>query len=87
MSKPLFIRLGFAVGSFLMLPLIPFIVILAAEGSPVNPQPAGGFGANMKLVYLMIIGGPMIATGAVILVCATIAWSLLRIQRSKKAEP
>ncbi|PQO38244.1 hypothetical protein [Blastopirellula marina] len=85
MSK-LFIQLGFALGSLLLLPLIPLVAILTMEGAQHNPHPAGGFGANMRLVYLVILGGPVVATGTVILICSTIAWALLRYPRSKKAE-
>ncbi|MEW4561305.1 hypothetical protein AB1K70_02195 [Bremerella sp. JC770] len=69
------IWIGYAVGLLLMLPIIPFLGILAWEGVPTNSSSPGGFGADMRMAYLMILGGPFVVIGALIVVVTTIAWA------------
>ena len=67
------LKSGYFVGGFLLLPVVPMVALAILEG-PATGTPAGGFGANMRLVYLMILGGPLIALGLIVLAITTGIW-------------
>lgn len=85
MSWQLFIRIGYVIGAIFLLPAVPMLAVLIFEGAQTNPTPAGGFGANMRLVYLLILGGPLVMIGLVIIAVTTVAWIAHALKR-KRAE-
>jgi len=87
MSISRFIWIGYAFGLLLMLPIVPFLGILAWEGVPTNPSSPGGFGTDIRLVYLMLIGGPFVAIGALVVLGTTIAWAIQALKRKNPGSP
>lgn len=81
MSRRLLLRLGFFVGGLLLLPALPILGLFLFEGSS-NATSGGGFGADVRLVYLMILGGPLIALGLIVMTITSGIW--LFTLRSKK---